>query len=360
MQPTSSALCVLTHELEEVKTFAELGRIAVDAVNNTIRPSSIHVCPMYRGASPVLESVGCSDHHPSDFMRRRAFEEWPRFEGEIAPLVSLFGTRRGVVDFNAVFGSRILRTSTFHDYWRECRIQRQVVATFGTPAMPLGFLCIARCLNERPFTAADLDTLGAIRTLLLRALVLISNAHSTISLLIDVLSAVAVTLPELMGLLDLEGRVIWLSESAAEHLNVRTWHAGRAPVFGPRSSALDRWRDAIKQTADLPEGVHPVGSLTVHRVHTYGDVPLFLVLDGRGRSVMIGLNARKRLTGREQEIAEMVACGYTPSNVAVHLGIAVGTARNHLKSIYRKLGVSSRVELVIRMGRVQSGQSDRQ
>jgi DNA-binding NarL/FixJ family response regulator len=52
------------------------------------------------------------------------------------------------------------------------------------------------------------------------------------------------------------------------------------------------------------------------------------------------------LSRREREILTMIAGGESTTRVAVALGISVSTVRNHLKSIYRKLGVSSQVSLV--------------
>ena len=52
------------------------------------------------------------------------------------------------------------------------------------------------------------------------------------------------------------------------------------------------------------------------------------------------------LSRREREILGMIAKGESTSTVAVRLSISVSTVRNHLKSIYRKVGVTSQVSLV--------------
>lgn len=54
------------------------------------------------------------------------------------------------------------------------------------------------------------------------------------------------------------------------------------------------------------------------------------------------------LTRREAAVAERLAQGDSISQAASHLGISSNTVRNHLKAVYRKLGVHSRVELVVR------------
>ncbi len=52
------------------------------------------------------------------------------------------------------------------------------------------------------------------------------------------------------------------------------------------------------------------------------------------------------LSRREREILEMIARGQGTAATGARLGISVSTVRNHLKSIYRKVGVTSQVALV--------------
>jgi DNA-binding NarL/FixJ family response regulator len=59
------------------------------------------------------------------------------------------------------------------------------------------------------------------------------------------------------------------------------------------------------------------------------------------------------LTPRERELAMLVASGLRNREIATRLGISEGTAKLHLYNVYRKLGVSSRVELAIRLQSAQ-------
>jgi DNA-binding NarL/FixJ family response regulator len=54
------------------------------------------------------------------------------------------------------------------------------------------------------------------------------------------------------------------------------------------------------------------------------------------------------LTGREREIADLVAAGRTNREVAEQLVLSPKTIEAHLRNIYAKLGVRSRVELARR------------
>ncbi len=52
------------------------------------------------------------------------------------------------------------------------------------------------------------------------------------------------------------------------------------------------------------------------------------------------------LTKREREVAQLIAEGYSRLNVAATLSVSEDTVVAHLRSVYRKLSVHSRVELV--------------
>ena len=51
------------------------------------------------------------------------------------------------------------------------------------------------------------------------------------------------------------------------------------------------------------------------------------------------------LSPREREVLTRLLRSYNPQQVAETLDISVNTVRNHLKNVYRKLGVHSREEL---------------
>ena len=52
------------------------------------------------------------------------------------------------------------------------------------------------------------------------------------------------------------------------------------------------------------------------------------------------------ITPRESEVLEHLKAGHTNAQIALALGIGVETVRTHTRGIYRKLGVSSRSEIV--------------
>jgi DNA-binding CsgD family transcriptional regulator len=88
-----------------------------------------------------------------------------------------------------------------------------------------------------------------------------------------------------------------------------------------------------------------------------------LPLEGSGgtRSVVVTIEAAgavavgeltlaaRGLTGREQEVTELVLRGASTNDIATALHLSPHTVQDHLKAIFAKLGVSSRREMIARL-----------
>ena len=59
------------------------------------------------------------------------------------------------------------------------------------------------------------------------------------------------------------------------------------------------------------------------------------------------------LSPREYQVARLVAGGRSNRQIAEQLAISEQTVKNHIQSIFRKLSLSNRVELTIRIQRVR-------
>ncbi|MFQ5444412.1 MAG: helix-turn-helix transcriptional regulator [Nitrospinales bacterium] len=69
-----------------------------------------------------------------------------------------------------------------------------------------------------------------------------------------------------------------------------------------------------------------------------------------GKRVELELLFRKfGLTPRETEVAYLTRKGMNDEEIAEKLFISKVTARNHVKKIYKKLGVHSRAQLVVKL-----------
>ncbi|MEV4896544.1 response regulator transcription factor [Nonomuraea sp. NPDC055795] len=69
-----------------------------------------------------------------------------------------------------------------------------------------------------------------------------------------------------------------------------------------------------------------------------------LGLGGRGDPVVHG---HDKLSGREREVARMIAAGASNREIAAALRLSKGTVKNHVSSMLRKLGVRDRTRLAL-------------
>jgi DNA-binding NarL/FixJ family response regulator len=66
-----------------------------------------------------------------------------------------------------------------------------------------------------------------------------------------------------------------------------------------------------------------------------------------------------RLTRREYDVLRLMADGESNGSIAQHLFVSVGTVKFHVKNIFKKMGVSSRSELVAQYLRMTVGDKGR-
>lgn len=69
------------------------------------------------------------------------------------------------------------------------------------------------------------------------------------------------------------------------------------------------------------------------------------------------LRSNDLLTKREAEIVELVCQGLRNRDIASRCDLAEGTVKIHLNSIFRKLGVTSRSELIVQQGGMKAAQT---
>lgn len=70
-----------------------------------------------------------------------------------------------------------------------------------------------------------------------------------------------------------------------------------------------------------------------------------LLLDRKQWSYVQG---RYELTPRERQIAELICQGLRNGNIARHLRIQPGTVKTHIRNIYRKVHVKSKISMLLR------------
>ena len=73
--------------------------------------------------------------------------------------------------------------------------------------------------------------------------------------------------------------------------------------------------------------------------------PVLVLLDDKQWSY---LKRRYDLTPRELQIADLVCRGLRNGSIAKHLKIRPGTVKTHVRNIYRKVKVSSKITMLLR------------
>jgi DNA-binding NarL/FixJ family response regulator len=64
------------------------------------------------------------------------------------------------------------------------------------------------------------------------------------------------------------------------------------------------------------------------------------------------------LTPRERRVLELLRSGKTNAEIAAHVFLSEKTVRNHLSSVYRKLGVANRAQAIVRSGALAESGTD--
>ena len=221
----------------------------------------------------------------------------------------------------------------------------------------LGAACWTRTKNDPPFSHAEIAYItevarevgGALRADLLRLAMRSSPANlqaaaarpGTLLLSegdrVEGCSSEARSWLERLGVADplgpLPATLRWIS------LQART-HAASAPSAGltpARSHLPTPGGELILVRAEALEGPYPHRVvMTLESATASGLFPLLVVLYG--------------LSEREQTVARLVVEGLPLDDIAATLSLSPFTVRDHVKSLYVKVGVRSRPELTARLG----------
>jgi len=130
-------------------------------------------------------------------------------------------------------------------------------------------------------------------------------------------------------------RLILLLKSGSEELVVDAFRGGAKGVFC-KSEPIQSLRKSI---------------LAVHKGQVWANSrQLHLILEALVSASPLRMRSAQKpalLAKREEEVANLVAAGLTNREVAEKLGLSEHTVSNYLFRIYEKLGMSSRVELVL-------------
>ncbi len=333
-------------ELSSAASLDAATGLFVEAAFRELGVSATNLVPLFQGADPASETSFICDDMPPERARAEVMAAVATADTEIGPTAALFA-KTPTIDLNEALGSRLLeRTQLYNDFWRPRRVERELMGWMGTPEAPLGFLTLCRSIRDRPFRGSELAVLDQVRAHMERAFVRLADARQGWFGLDAVAHALRVGLPQPCGLFDELGRAIWLNEAAESEVGLRAMRTANGVLLPAHRPELTTWSDAVAAAARRSNDHEPYSFLgmSVRRIERPRLPSLFLVTVESSSAACL-----RQLSARERQIAELAARGYSVLNVAHQLGIAEGTTRNHLKRIYRKLSVCSRVDLARRV-----------
>jgi DNA-binding NarL/FixJ family response regulator len=131
------------------------------------------------------------------------------------------------------------------------------------------------------------------------------------------------------------GMVLVLTASAEREAYARAVEAGAAGVLHKSASI----RDVIEAARNLVAGEAVLSTNEV--------VELLRLADRRREQDRETLRAVESLTPRELEVLGLLAEGLSDKEIAERLYVGSGTVRNHVVSVFNKLGVHSRLQALL-------------
>jgi len=78
-------------------------------------------------------------------------------------------------------------------------------------------------------------------------------------------------------------------------------------------------------------------------------VALIRALQGAKKETHDPASAHQGLTGREQEILQLLCSGKANSEIAQQLNISENTVKNHMQRVFAKLNVKTRAQAVVKV-----------
>ena len=269
------------------------------------------------------------------------------------------------------------RSATYQEHFRAMTSARQLVVGLTDAAgTPTGFIAASRAEDEDALDAQQEARLLACRDEAERALAPFAVSPDWNRPVDDILDAITTALPIPALLLAENGRVLWMNREAelrfgAVGFSVRgqRFYATPGGLLAELVSVAMR---EVRRPGELlgapqressPRWLVPGETLMVRRLTARAAASSVLVClhasvprrtEAHPNSLLpsaASLRGFEGMSARETEVAVLAADGFSVVAIAHQLAIAESTVSSHLKRVYRKLGVCSRVELAARLRR---------
>lgn len=362
-------------ELARASTSTEVCEILLRHLVSSVAMSGVNVMP--------FSAPGDEAPRPALYLRDGSVEEvQARLPAALQLLLSepklpdLFATPERHLRVEEALGwESWIRSATYQEHFRFMNSARQFVLGFANRAgVPRGFLAASRAETDAPFDAEEQALLFACRDEAERALAPFAAVPDWSRPLEHVLDALTLALPTPALLIGDGGRILWMNREAELRFGAVGLAFGSERFYASTHGALRELLELAVRERDRPGTVlgadpreltpgwlAPGETVIVRRVAPRGAAACVFVClhapvateprapEARVVSSALGLSAR------EAEIATLAADGYSVHTISHRLGIAQSTVSSHLKRVYRKLGICSRVELAQRLSRPRRG-----
>jgi DNA-binding CsgD family transcriptional regulator len=240
------------------------------------------------------------------------------------------------------------RTARYREVLEPSGIPHELRGAFVLRGRVWGAVHIARREASGPFTQRDADALAQIAPLIAEGI--------RASLRFD--AARRVSGPEAPGLIVLgpTDEVELLTAPAVPLLSVLGGREfdpdrGELPASVQALAAFVRNQSAAVEGGNVVTAPGKEGWVTLHGSRpdpAGGRVAIVIEAATGPRAATVRLEAHGA-TAREREVATLIAQGLSNSEMAELLVVSPHTVRDHVKSLFEKLGVGSRQELVARV-----------
>ncbi len=264
--------------------------------------------------------------------------------------VDIAASGRSVADLHEETGGRPDRSPRWREYGTATGFKAEVRATFNLGTSTWGVAQFDRLGDSPRFTEDEkawLDRIAPVVARALRQAMIAQPAPSPV-----------VRGPGIL-VLDPEGRAVSATSEAAAWLDeiessLARDTRGALPVPVEANAYASQVRAAVDASADsVPRARIRTSTgvwLLLHGSLLQGTDNLAVVIEpAKGGDVAPLIVEAYGLTQRELDVTRAIARGLGTAEVAEHLFVSPHTVRDHVKSVFEKIGVSSRGELVAKV-----------
>jgi DNA-binding NarL/FixJ family response regulator len=148
-----------------------------------------------------------------------------------------------------------------------------------------------------------------------------------------------ISMPELNGI---DATRLLIAELPAVKVLILSMHADRGFVTGAFRAGAAGFLLKDCTTEELVRAVHTV---VAHQIYLTPRIAGVVMQDYVHRYPPSEVSAVSRLTGKEREVLQLIAEGWSTKGIAEHLHVSVKTVETHRRQIMVKLGLYSIAEL---------------